>query len=122
MVLDFADADAFWSAADAFVQQSVVVIERARESQHPRWAGTEYPLDYGYLERTRSSDGGGVDVWRGSLPDQRVTGVIVTVDLVKRDAEPKLCLGCTAAEMQMALAFHNRGSQAGLLIVRLPSS
>jgi inorganic pyrophosphatase len=26
-----------------------------------------YPLDYGYLEITTSSDGGGIDVWFGSL-------------------------------------------------------
>ena len=26
-----------------------------------------YPLDYGYLQGTSSSDGEGIDVWRGSL-------------------------------------------------------
>ena len=32
-------------------------------------------------------DGGGIDVWRGSLPDPRVVGVICTVNLEKRNSE-----------------------------------
>jgi inorganic pyrophosphatase len=50
--------------------------------------------------------------------ERRVTGIIVTVDLNKRDAEFKLLLGCSAEEAQIAIAMHNRGSQAGKLVER----
>jgi inorganic pyrophosphatase len=64
-------------------------------------------------------DGGGIDVWRGALAEGKVTGVIVTIDLLKRDAEIKLLVGCTAGEAVRACAVHNQGGQqAGILMMR----
>jgi inorganic pyrophosphatase len=95
-----------------------VVIDRRRDSRHPRYPDQVYPLDYGYLEGTVAADRGGIDVWRGSLLEMSVTGLIVTIDLHNRDAEIKLLLGCTPDEAQVALAEHNQGDQAGLLLER----
>ncbi len=44
-----------------------LVIDRPKGSSHPRYPHVIYPLDYGYLENTTSSDGDGIDVWLGSL-------------------------------------------------------
>ena len=76
------------------------------------------PLDYGYLAHTRGGDGSGIDVWAGSLPERRVTGAIVTIDALKRDTEVKLLIGCTRDEAEQALAYHNQGRQAGVLLWR----
>ena len=108
----------FWLALDRLVDSSTLIIDRPRGLPHPRYASWQYPLDYGYLQRTRAPDGGGIDVWLGSLADARVTGVIVTVDLDKGDGEFKLLLGCTANEARAALDVHNRGSQSGILVAR----
>jgi inorganic pyrophosphatase len=112
-----ADRD-FWLAVDRLVEASTLIIDRPKGSPHPRHGSWRYPLDYGYLEETRAPDGDGIDVWRGSLTEARVTGVIVTVDLDKGDGEFKLLLGCTAKEAQMALDVHNQGSQAGIRVSR----
>ncbi len=108
----------FWDRADTLVAASEIVIDRPKGSHHPRHPDIVYPLDYGYLADTRAMDGGGVDVWRGSLPDIRVTAAIATVDTYKRDAEVKLLLGCTRAEAEVALATHRTEYQAALLIWR----
>lgn len=108
----------FWSTLDALVAASEVVIDRPRGSAHPRYPAIVYPLDYGYLRGTTAGDGGGIDVWMGSVATRGVTGVIVTVDLAKRDSEIKILLGCTPVEMQTILAWHNNGTQAGELLVR----
>ena len=108
----------FWLALDRLVATSNLVIDRPKGSPHPRYPSCRYPMDYGYLQGTRSPDGDGIDAWIGSLTDASVTGIIVTVDLDQRDAEFKLLLGCTAAEAQIALAIHDRGSQAGKLVER----
>src|SRR5690349_3318836 len=63
------------------------------------WSRT-YSLDCGYLEGTQAADGGGIDVRVGSLPGNRVTAVICTIDLTKRDAEIKILIGCTMDESQ----------------------
>jgi inorganic pyrophosphatase len=108
----------FWQHLDQLVSTSQVVIDRPQGSHHPRYPELVYPYDYGYLENSRSMDGGGIDVWAGSLTGAGITAVICTVDLTKRDSEIKLLLGCTSQEAQEILRFHNDGSQAGLLIER----
>jgi inorganic pyrophosphatase len=108
----------FWNALDQLVADSRLVIDRPRGSAHPRYPDLIYPFDSGYLENTTAMDGGGIDIWLGSLPERRVTAVICTVDQVKRDAEIKLLLGCTPQDAQAILSVHNDRFQVGLLIER----
>jgi len=112
------NSERFWQYIDKLEAEAEVVIERPAGTPHPRYPDFIYPLDYGYLKGTSAADGGGIDVWRGSLAGAEVTGIICTVDLTKRDAEIKILLGCTPAEMQTALRTHNSGSMAGVLIER----
>ena len=64
-------------------------------------------------------DGDGIDVWRGSDPAQRLDGVVCTVDLMKRDSEIKLLIGCTEEEKTKILEFHNDSEyMKGILIER----
>ncbi len=112
------EVDAFWQALDMLVETSTITIDRPKGSAHPRYPDFLYPLDYGYLAGTASGDGAGIDVWVGSLPEQRVTALLCTVDLGKRDAEIKLLLGCTQEEARDLLAIHNWGTQSAILIER----
>src|SRR5512145_2712187 len=75
----------FWAKVDSLVEGASIVVDRPKGSIHPRLPTLIYPLDYGFLSGTTSGDGHGVDVWSGSLKRRRVTGVICSVDLGKRD-------------------------------------
>lgn len=109
----------FWRALDALIAQSKIVIDRPRGSAHPRYPHLIYPVDYGYLSGTASMDGEGIDVWLGTDPTRRLDALICTVDLLKRDSEIKLLIGCTEAEKQAALAHHNNSTyMKGMLIRR----
>lgn len=110
--------DFFWPGLDRLVSLCPLCIDRPQGATHPRYPDFVYPFDYGYLEGTTAADGGGIDVWVGSLPDRQVTAVICTIDLHKRDAEMKILLGCTPDEARAILATHNTGAQAGILIER----
>jgi len=108
----------FWLKLDQLVATHKLVIDRPKGSCHPRYPSFFYPLDYGYLENTQAVDGNEIDVWVGSLPERTVTAVVCTVDMVKRDAEVKILLGCTDQEAQVILGVHNTESMAGLLVER----
>jgi inorganic pyrophosphatase len=112
------DNGRFWQSLDQMIATGKLIVDRPVGSPHPRYSSLVYPLNYGYLEGTRSSDGDGIDVWIGSLQHRQVTAVICTVDLDQQDAEIKLLLGCTSEEAHTALDIHNTGSQAGILIER----
>ena len=110
----------FWNALDELVETSEIVIDRPKGSVHPRFPNIIYPLDYGYIENTTSMDGAGIDVWRGSLPENNVNAIICTVDLMKKDSEIKLLIGCTEEEMQTVHKFHNNSElMKGILIKRI---
>ena len=104
----------FWHALDTLVSTSEIVIDRPRGSVHPRYPDVIYPLDYGYLRGTTSGDGKGIDVWIGTREVRHVSGVILTVDLLKRDSEVKILLCCTPEEVQTILRIHDQSARGGL--------
>jgi inorganic pyrophosphatase len=99
----------FWQAMRELVTTNRVTIDRPRGSSHPRYPDEIYPFDYGYLENTTASDGGGIDVWLGSLgtTDKILTGILCTFDTLKRDAEIKLLIGCTKKDIEIIQGFHS---------------
>jgi F420 biosynthesis protein FbiB-like protein len=107
-----------WEFLDRLVASSAIVIDRPRGSSHPRFPNLIYPLDYGYLDETTTIDGGGIDLFAGSLPERRLDALALTVDLEKRDAEIKLLLGCTPEEQTIILDFLNGASMRAMLVPR----
>ena len=109
----------FWAALDQLIVESKIVIDRPKDSPHPRYPDMIYPADYGYLEDTRSMDGSGIDLYRGLGGAGPLDAILVTIDLNKRDSEIKLLLGLSDEEKEAVFAFHNDSEQrAGMLIER----
>ncbi len=110
--------DDYWHTLDKLIDSCPLVIDRPKGSHHPRFSHLVYPLDYGYLKGTQTIDGGGIDIWRGEGDRHQLSGIILTVDLRKRDAEIKILLGCTDEEIKTILAFHNDNDMRGYLVRR----
>lgn len=108
---------AYWEMLDRLVADSEVIVDRPGESEHPAHPNMIYPLDYGYLAGTTSADGGGIDVWLGASGKRDVVGIICTVDLVKRDSEIKILMGCTRDEMRTIVNFLNEKDKMHCLLV-----
>ena len=96
------------------VETNSIIIDRPKGNLHPRYPEAIYPLDYGYLENTTSSDGTGIDVWIGSIKiaepsegNELLTGILCTFDTLKRDAEIKFLIGCTKEDVEMIQNFHS---------------
>jgi inorganic pyrophosphatase len=106
-------APIFWHHLDHLVAESDVRIDRPRGTAHPRYPDYIYPLDYGYLDGSTSMDGGGIDVWVGSLAERRVGGVICNGGPGQARFGDQAAAGCTPEEMQIALQTHQTGPQPG---------
>lgn len=98
------------------VNASQIVIDRPKGSTHPRYPGKEYPVDYGFLDGTTSTDSSGVDVWVGSLGKDFVVGVLCTVDLVKKDTELKILVGCSEDDIERIMEFVNDNQMRAIQI------
>lgn len=109
----------FWKLLDELVNNSEIVIDRPKETAHPKFPNFIYKVDYGYLKDTASMDGDGIDVWVGSKEEKSVDAVICIVDMMKRDSEIKILIGCTDEETALVYETHNEtDSMKGILIQR----
>ena len=108
----------FWNALDELASNSEIVIDRPRGSAHPRFPNFIYKVDYGYLKDTASMDGAGIDVWVGS-GEKKIDAIMCIVDLMKRDSEIKILVGCTEEEKLEVYKTHNETQyMKGVLIRR----
>lgn len=108
----------FWNALDELVSNSEIVIDRPKGTAHPRYPDFIYRVDYGYLKNTASMDGAGIDVWVGS-GERRIDAIICTIDLMKKDSEIKILIGCTEEEKAIIYETHNETEyMKGILIRR----
>ena len=109
--------DDFWKALDAIVAGSEIVIDRPKGSAHPKYPDFVYPVDYGYLKDTTSMDGEGIDVWVGSA-GRHIDAIVCTVDLMKRDSEIKILIGCTEEEKRLIYRTLNNSPLMKCLLLR----
>lgn len=115
--MDRYNAD-FWLALDELVNLSEIIIDRPKGTAHPKYPDSIYRVDYGYLKNTTSMDGQGIDVWVGS-GEKKVDAIICTVDLMKKDSEIKILIGCTEEEKAIVYETHNETQfMKGILIRR----
>ena len=108
----------FWNALDKLVSESKIIIDRPKGSHHPKFPEYINPLDYGYLEGTSSMDGDGIDIWKGTEGND-IDAIVCTVDLIKKDSELKIFIGCNEEEKQSVLSFYYENeNMKGILIRR----
>ena len=91
-----------WQALEAHINKDGIEVDRPKDSAHPRFPDRIYPLGYGYIRGTSAADGGGIDVFVGSLHQHKVTGMLATFDDAKGDAEIKVLYDCTPEEAELA--------------------
>ena len=107
----------FWKALDELVNSSEIVIDRPKGSAHPKYPDFIYRVDYGYLKDTTSMDGAGIDVWVGS-GDKKIDAIMCIVDLMKKDSEIKILIGCTEEEKMEVHRTHNETQYMKGIMIR----
>ena len=110
-----------WEAWEALIAQNGLTIDRPYRSRHPDFSDIIYPMNYGYVNNTTSTDGHEVDVFVGSA-DNGLVGLLMTTDYGRGDREVKLLFDCTPEEIYLANGFINfdRTRMEGTLVLRRP--
>ena len=98
----------FWQKLDTLYLSSQLVIDRPKNTCHYKYSNLVYPVDYGYLSDSTGSDQSPIDVFKGSIKSTKVGAIVVTADILKRDCEAKLLIGCSEEEIQNILVFLNQ--------------
>ena len=98
----------FWQKLDTIYLSSKLEIDRPKDSVHYKYSNLIYPVDYGYLKDTTGTDMKPIDVFNGSLSGNQVQAVAVSADILKKDSEVKLMVGCSEDEIYDIMAFLNQ--------------
>ena len=118
---DLAAGQFDWDGWEALIVQNGLTIDRPYRSRHPEFSDIIYPMNYGYINATTSTDGHEVDVFVGSA-DNGLVGLLMTTDYGRGDREVKLLYNCTPEEIYLANGFINfdRTRMEGTLVLRRP--
>ena len=109
----------FWDLLIKLVNESEIIIDRPKGSKHPKMEDIIYPIDYGFLNGTKSMDNSGIDLWKGSNKNIEINGIFCTIDLWKKDSEIKIIIGCNDEEIKIIQKFYDKkDTLKGLLILK----
>jgi len=110
-----------WADWARCIEDRGVTLDRPAHSAHPEYPSVVYPLDYGFVPGTTSTDGEPVDVFVGSGTEGLVAALLTT-DHRQQTRQVKLLLDCTPPEVYTAHGFINydRTLLEGVLVLRRP--
>jgi inorganic pyrophosphatase len=97
----------YWDILDEFIKSNKLIIDRKKGTIHPKYANMIYPVDYGFIENTKSMDGDGIDIFIGGEKEKKINGIICIADRIKNDSEIKIIYGCNENEIKLILEFLN---------------
>lgn len=98
----------FWQKIDTLVLSGELDITRKKGERHPDFRNMIYPTDYGHLTDTKSTSGQGVSVYVGSGSKFSISALIVAADILQKDLDVKILLGCNEDETEEVLRFLNQ--------------
>ncbi len=110
-----------WVNWEALIQKNGITIDRPFASPHPEHPSIIYPINYGFINDTMSTDGQEIDIFWGSA-NNKLVALIETADFRKGDREIKLIYNCTPAEIYLVHGFINYAPtlMQGKLVMRKP--
>jgi inorganic pyrophosphatase len=108
----------YWDIIDAFINNNAIIIDRKKGTAHPTYPEMIYPVDYGYIEKTSSMDGNGIDIFIGEEKEKRINGIICIADKLKNDSEIKVIYGCSETEIDIILHFLNKSDLMKAIFIR----
>ena len=96
-----------WLGWDARIAEQGTTIDRPKGSVHPDFPHVIYPIDYGYVNGTMSTDGEEMDVFLGTAEARRLVGIELCRDVRKSADEIRLVYACTRSEVYLVHGFMN---------------
>jgi len=104
--MEFENNAYFWQKIDTLYLSSDFVLSAPKNSKHPVYDNLIYPVDYGYLHDNNTDES--IHMYKGTLLTSGVDGIIICADILKKDIEVKLLVGCTQEEELKILEFLNQ--------------
>lgn len=108
----------FWQKLDTLFMSSKIVINRPIGQKHEVYPSLVFPVDYGYIKDTSGTGSEAVDIFVGKNKADKVQAIAVSTDILRKNIEVKLIVGCDEEEVQLILEFLNSMEFQKALLIR----
>ena len=108
----------FWQKLDTMIFTLDYRQIRAVGDVHPEYPNLIYPLEYGYLDDPDRDGHVVAKVFKGSLDTRKSDEIIVCVDILKKNFDIKILMGCTPEEQTKVLEFLNQTAFQKTVLIR----
>ncbi len=115
---DYENNAFFWQKVDTLYLSSGFRQTRKKGDVHPVFKNLIYPTDYGHVADTKSVSGEGVSVYAGSLSRNVITALVVAADILAKELDVKVLVGCTDEEVDDVLRFLNQTDYQKTVLIR----
>ena len=117
-MIEFENNAYFWQKLDTLYLSSGYQITRKKGEVHPRFQNLIYPVDYGYINDTKSFGKDGVSVYAGSGNQYEISALVVAADILIKELDVKVLVGCTEEEVDQVLRFLNQTNYQKTVLIR----
>lgn len=108
----------FWQKLDTLLYTLDYKQIRAKGDVHPKYTNLVYPLEYGYLLDPDNEGSVVAKVFKGSLSPKKSDQIILSVDILQKDIDVKILMGCSVEEQMMILKFLNQTAFQKTILIR----
>ena len=108
----------FWQKVDTLFLSSGMNLSRKKGDVHPVFKNLIYPTDYGHISDTKSVTSEGVSVYAGSGDRNKITALVIAADILAKELDVKMLVGCTDKEVDDVLRFLNQTDLQKTVLIR----
>lgn len=108
----------FWQKVDTLFLSGNLQIQRHKGEVHPTFRNLIYPTDYGHLTDVKGAGEDGVSVYVGSQGTTQIDALIVAADILMKELDVKILIGCSEEETDAVLRFLNQTDYQKTVLIR----
>lgn len=108
----------FWQKLDILLVTSTYKKMRSPKQPHPLHPNLIYPVEYGYLMDSDNPDKIVSKVFKGTSGKSQCEQVMLVVDILTKEMDVKLLVGCTEDEIIRCLEFSNQTNFQKSVLIR----
>lgn len=98
----------FWQKVDTLFLSGNLKQVKKKGEVHDTFKNLVFPTDYGRLEDLVSHTSNGIPVYMGSGNRNRITALIVAADILTKELDVKILVGCDEKETEDVLRYLNQ--------------
>lgn len=107
----------FWQKVNTLYLSCGFTIVRKKGDHHPQFANLIYPVDYGYINETKSTNGEGLSLYAGTGDRNKISALVIAVDILSREMDVKVLVGCNSEEEESILRYLNQTDYQKTILV-----